>query len=48
MDDDFNTPKRWRCCSILPAANRGDTAAAQRLRALAATLGLLQRDATHS
>jgi len=46
MDDDFNTPEALAVLfDLAGAANRGDPAAAQRLRALAATLGLLQRDA---
>jgi cysteinyl-tRNA synthetase len=46
MDDDFNTPEALAVLfDLASAANRGDSAAAQRLRALAATLGLLQRDA---
>jgi cysteinyl-tRNA synthetase len=46
MDDDFNTPEALAVLfDLAGAANRGDSAAAQRLRALAATLGLLQRDA---
>ncbi|MGK2950984.1 MAG: cysteine--tRNA ligase [Thiobacillus sp.] len=46
MDDDFNTPEALAVLfDLASTANRGDSAAAQRLRALAATLGLLQRDA---
>ena len=46
MDDDFNTPEALAVLfDLAGAANRGDSAAGQRLRALAATLGLLQRDA---
>jgi len=46
MDDDFNTPEALAVLfDLASSANRGDSAAAQRLRALAATLGLLQRDA---
>jgi len=47
MDDDFNTPEALAVLfDLASAANRGDEAAAHSLRALAATLGLLQRDAT--
>ena len=46
MDDDFNTPEALAVLfDLAGAANRGDSAAAELLRALAATLGLLQRDA---
>ena len=46
MDDDFNTPEALAVLfDLAGAANRGDSAAAEQLRALAATLGLLQRDA---
>jgi len=46
MDDDFNTPEALAVLfELASAANRGDEAAAHSLRALAATLGLLQRDA---
>jgi cysteinyl-tRNA synthetase len=46
MDDDFNTPEALAVLfDLAGAANRGDGAAAPRLRALAGTLGLLQRDA---
>jgi cysteinyl-tRNA synthetase len=46
MDDDFNTPEALAVLfDLAGAANRGDSAAARLLRALAATLGLLQRDA---
>jgi cysteinyl-tRNA synthetase len=47
MNDDFNTPEALAVLfDLASAANRGDAAAAHSLRALAATLGLLQRDAT--
>jgi len=47
MNDDFNTPEALAVLfDLASAANRGDEAAAHSLRALAATLGLLQRDAT--
>jgi cysteinyl-tRNA synthetase len=47
MNDDFNTPEALAMLfDLASAANRGDEAAAHSLRALAATLGLLQRDAT--
>jgi cysteinyl-tRNA synthetase len=46
MDDDFNTPEALAVLFDLAGdANRGDAAAARLLRALGATLGLLQRDA---
>jgi cysteinyl-tRNA synthetase len=46
MDDDFNTPEALAVLfELAGSANRGDVVAASRLRALAATLGLLQRDA---
>jgi len=46
MDDDFNTPEALAVLfDLAGAANRGDSAAATRLRGLGATLGLLQRDA---
>ena len=46
MDDDFNTPEALAVLfDLAGAANRGDSAAAELLRALADTLGLLQRDA---
>jgi len=46
MDDDFNTPEALAVLfDLAGAANRGDSASAELLRALAATLGLLQRDA---
>jgi cysteinyl-tRNA synthetase len=46
MDDDFNTPEALAVLfDLAGAANRGDSAAVVLLRALAATLGLLQRDA---
>jgi len=46
MDDDFNTPEAMAVLfDLAGAANRGDREAARRLRALAGTLGLLQRDA---
>ncbi len=46
MDDDFNTPEAMAVLfDLAGAANRGDSEAARRLRALAGTLGLLQRDA---
>ncbi|MFZ0106467.1 MAG: cysteine--tRNA ligase [Thiobacillus sp.] len=47
MNDDFNTPEALAVLfDLASASNRGDAAAAHSLRALAATLGLLQRDAT--
>jgi cysteinyl-tRNA synthetase len=47
MNDDFNTPEALAVLfDLASAANRGDAVAAHSLRALAATLGLLQRDAT--
>jgi cysteinyl-tRNA synthetase len=46
MDDDFNTPEAIAVLFELAGeANRGDASAARLLRALGATLGLLQRDA---
>ncbi len=46
MDDDFNTPEAMAVLFDLAAdANRGHLQATQQLRALAGTLGLLQRDA---
>jgi cysteinyl-tRNA synthetase len=46
MDDDFNTPEAVAVLFDLAAeSNRGDKAAAGRLRALGGVLGLFQRDA---
>ncbi len=46
MNDDFNTPEALAVLfDLASAANRGDETAAHRLRALAATLDLLQREA---